>query len=247
MDKKEFQDTFSAVRASNSLRLEVMNMTKKKRSILPKLLIAAAIIALLCTTALASQAIIGSFTHGDLVEGGGENLGTLPPEHGPKDTYELYLDFEANPDAPENIETFYMIAPGEDFVLQEGHTDTWYDGEAPSRPSDFAVYRWQQEDADSWILFQQGITGRHDSDVPWQTVFVEEGQEPQVLETELGGVKGYLIEQYRELPTRVFLWTDGDYMFQLEVPGNFADDQIASLLKGMTAVADISPYITVAH
>ncbi len=242
MDKKTFYDTFSAVRASSSLRLEVMNMTKKKRSILPKILIAAAIAALLCTTALASQAIIRSFTHGDLVEGGSDNLGTFPPEHGLRDTYELYLDFEANPDAPKNIETFYMIFPGEGYILQEGHTDTWYYGDAPSEPSDFAVYYWQQ-DADNGIFFQQGITGRHDSDVPWQTVFVEEGREPQVLETELGGVKGYLIEQYRELHTRVFLWSDGDYMFHLEVPGDHTDAQIADLLQSMTAVADIAPYI----
>ncbi len=242
MDKKAFQETFSTVRASNSLRLEVMNMTTKKRSILPKILIAAAIIALLCTTALASQAIIRSFTHGDLVEGGSENLGTFPPQHGSRDTYELYLDFEGNQDAPEHIETFYMIAPEAGYTLREGHTDTWYYDEEPTGPSDFAVYRWQQGD-DRRIIFQQSVTGRHDSDVPWDVVYTEDGQEPQVTETALGGVEGYLIEQYREYHYRVFLWTNGDYMFRLEVPGDCTDEQIGDLIESMTAVDDVSPYI----
>ncbi len=94
MNTKKFKDTFSAVHASDALRLEVLQMCENEKKPIrlgTKILIVAAIVCLLATTALAAPAIINAIK-GGRTELNGEFGPQGKPDYlpGADMTYDMY-------------------------------------------------------------------------------------------------------------------------------------------------------------
>ncbi len=238
MDKKEFQKAFSVVRASDELRLEVLQTTQMKKrtgSLMRKVLIAAAIIALLATTALAAPTIINALKGGKAeFNSGNWYAPTGEPDEGPFDQYDLYLDIQVNKDAPKTLETYYMPDLGADFVLTDGYVFAHGLGQ----------YDWvrETENGKEYIFFQQSAGSNFDPDEPVWSVNVPSKQAPNAELVELGGVTGYLAKETG--PNRIhFFWSDGDYVFHIQIQADYSQEEIAQILQGVHAVEDIAPYI----
>ncbi|MBQ3215556.1 MAG: hypothetical protein IJB11_05495, partial [Oscillospiraceae bacterium] len=60
-------------------------------------------------------------------------------------------------------------------------------------------------------------------------------------------IEGYLVEEptlgnnYGE---RKFYWSDGDYLFCLQVPCDFTDAQLEEMVTSVQLVEDIKPYLS---
>ncbi len=237
MENKDFQAAFSAVRASNELRLEVSKSmkqenTRKTGGLLPKVLLVAAIISLLATTALAAPAIINA------IKGGRVGINTEIELNG-----DVFLDLELNPDAPDDVLIHYLPE------IPEGYEQTL------GYKSDMErTYLWATDEEGTnfmhpnEIQFMQWPGGlwneRKEQGIDWACwIVIPEGAEPEFKLTELGGKLGFLVESAYGYGARIFFWSDGDYVFKLEVPDEFTDEQLAELIESVHIVYNISPYI----
>ncbi len=249
MDKYEFQDAFSAVRASDTLRQEVINMTETKRKpirLTTKILIAAAIIALLATTAVAAPTVIAAIK-GSRTEYLHSNTGRQddwPNADQNDDTYNVYLNIELNPDAPDDVLVHYLPDIPAEYTQYHGFQ------------SDIErLYAWCTDENAGWdlvhedeIIFVQWPGGlfndRKEQGIDWICwITVPEGTKPVEKIVELGGISGYLVETTYGFGSRIFFWSDGDYVFKLEVPDEYTDQQLAALIESVHIVENIDPYI----
>ncbi len=235
MNVQEFKDTFDSVRASDRLRMEVMGMTDKKQinrfhNILPKLLLAAVLTALLATTVLAAPAILNALKDKEVHYEHGGWYSLISPDSGPLDRYGIYFDIEVSPDAPETIENYYLPELSGDFTLTSGG------GVAVS-----ASFSWQRGTEEHVAILQWPVL-RFDSAEPIDYQYVLEGQTPEGEMVSLGSVRGYLFQDSDKTDRR-FYWSDGSYLFLLIVPGEYTDAQIAQLVDSMHLVEDITPYL----
>ncbi len=248
MDKKKFQDAFSVVRASDALRLEVANKmqeNKKPARLTRKILIAAAVIALLVTTALAAPAVLDAINggHTELFRSGVGKPDDLPGGDKTYDGYNVHLDVTLNPDAPDDILVHYLPEVPEKYRQYAGfktEIERLYVWSASAEPRGF--------DSEDGIVFYQWPGGfwndRAEKGIDWAYwITVPEGEKPQERKVELGGVNGYLVESSYGYGSRIFWWSNGDYMFMLEVPDEYTDAQLAALVESVHEVEDIGPYI----
>ncbi len=243
MDKELFKVAFSVVKASDSLRLEVIQMTENKRKpagrILPKLLLAAVIVTLLTTTAFATAKILDALKGGETKFEGGAwyALTDTPSGSGPYDCYKLFLDVEINPDAPKKIETYYMP------VLDEGYMPALGE-DLDQKITQFAWTKGLRNWADSIYVFQEP-GGRIAPTRAKASIFVPAGEQPQAQHVTLGEINGYLVENHFDFDhgRRNFYWSDGDYLFTLWVPDEYSDEQLAALAESVRPVSDIEPYL----
>ncbi len=249
MDNKDFRDAFSVVRASDELRLEVFNMTtntgKRYNKTIRRVLIAAAIIALLATTALAAPEIVNAIRGGstEYSSGGHNKAEWMQNSDILYDSYEVYLELELEPDAPDDVLIHYL----------------------PEIPTGYDQYVGFQSDIErlyQWKKGEKGYYGNYADEIGftqwpgdfWNrraamgikrawTVMVPQGTKPVEKLVELGGVSGYLVESAAGQGSRLFFWSDGDYVFRLEVPDEYTDGQLAELIESVHVVENIDPYI----
>ncbi len=251
MDKKEFQAAFSVVQASQAFKEEVLEMTqnnpKSSVRLLPKLLLVAAIIALLTTTAFAAVAIVEA-RRGDAVKNGTiehegteaihvDNAELVETEYanGQYDLSMLYLDLEVNPDAPETLEDYYLPMLGGEYVQDSGYVYI-----------DHTSFHWTpgQENSGHGIAFSQQPCGVLDPDEAIEKIYYVSGTTPQTGFVTLGGVSGYLIRhEFIGVTRTTFYWSDGDYLFRICTTLALTDTQLAEIINSMVPVADIEPYL----
>ncbi len=241
MDKERFKAAFSVVQAPDTLRMEVCKMTpnsfKPVGRILPKLLLAAVIVALLTTTAFATAKI------SDALKGGKAELdgntwyaptGT-PNGEGPYDCYELYLDVEINPDAPLKIENYYMPVLDAEYVAYLG-------ADLDQKATQFAWTKGLRNWKDH-IMFLQMPGGTFDPDRAVASIFTPAGTDAEMQYITLGTVSGCLVEDTFLHARRHFYWSDGDYVFYMMVPAAYTDAQLTALVESVRYVPSIEPYL----
>ena len=239
MDKQLFRETFSAVHASNEVISEVLGMAKERkvkdfgRSGPRKILIAAAMVLLIATTVFAASAIHNAVVGGAL-KNKGVSFTLMNDSNEELNRYEVWLDVDMNEDAPKNIETYYMPVLADEYQQYFGYV-YWQSA---------AVYRWTYGE-ESWgndVRFWQTAGGAFYADqaIAWVYTLPEETLEAKMVE--LNGIQGYLVGDSFGYGSKSFFWSDGDYLFQLDVPDEYTNDYIASLLQSIVTVEDIEPY-----
>ena len=239
MDKQLFRETFSAVHASNEVISEVLGMAKERkvidfgRSGPRKILITAAMVLLIATTVFAASAIHNAVVGGSLKKEG-VSFTLMNDSNEELNRYEVWLDVDMNEDAPKNIETYYMPVLADEYQQYFGYV-YWQSA---------AVYRWTYGE-ESWgndVRFWQtaGSAFYADQAIAWVYTLPEETPEAKMVE--LNGIQGYLVGDSFGYGSKSFFWSDGDYLFQLDVPDEYTNDDIASLLQSIVTVEDIEPY-----
>ena len=239
MDKQLFRETFSAVHASNEVISEVLEMAKERKtndfghSGLRKILIAAVAVMLVVTTAFAASAIHNAVVGGAL-KNKGVSFTLMNDSNEELNRYEVWLDVDMNEDAPKNIETYYMPVLADEYQQYFGYV-YWQSA---------AVYKWTYGE-ESWgndVRFWQTAGGAFYADQAIAWVYTLPEETPEAKMVELNGIQGYLVGDSFGYGSKSFFWSDGDYLFQLDVPDEYTNDDIASLLQSIVTVEDIEPY-----
>lgn len=239
MDKRLFQETFSAVHASEAVISEVLEMTSERKtndfgcSVLRKILIAAVAVMLVATSVFAASAIHNALVGGSL-KSDGVSFTLMNDSNEGLNRYEVWLDVDMNENAPESIKTYYMPALADEYqqyfgyVYQQSATVyMWTDG----------IGRWENE-----VRFWQTAGGSFEVDKAIACVYMLPEETPEAKMVELNSIQGYLVGDSFGYGSKSFFWSDGDYLFQLDVPDEYTNDDIAELLQSIVAVEDIEPY-----
>lgn len=155
-------------------------------------------------------------------------------------SHEITLDVEFNEDAPRSIETYYMITdiPAEFSNQYLGHI---------MKDACMTQFGWIVPGTDRDIFFNQWA-GKYPAmeDVLRVNVTTAPGQTPVHGLRTFAGIQGYLVEEptlgdnYGE---REFYWSDGDYLFCLQVPWDYTDAQLENMVASVHPVEDITPYL----
>lgn len=239
MDNQLFRETFSAVHASNEVISEVLEMAKERKtkdfghSGPRKILIAAAMVLLIATTVFAASAIHNAVVGGSL-KNKGVSFTLMNDSNEELNRYEVWLDVDMNDNAPESIETYYMPVLADEYQQYFGYV-YWQSA---------AVYRWTYGE-ESWgndVRFWQTAGGAFYADQAIAWVYTLPEETPEAKMVELNGIQGYLVGDSFGYGSKSFFWSDGDYLFQLDVPDEYTNDDIASLLQSIVTVEDIEPY-----
>ena len=244
MNKQQLQGAISKIHASLRLTQEVCVMKTEKKTatrgkITKAVVIAAIIVAFAATTALAAPAIHRALTGGHIST---DRVFWVRPKElklGERylrgQTHNIYVDVQMNEDAPSFIEKFYMPILENDYEQQHGCV---YKDKAS------ATYTWTRG-ADNWrdrVRFYQTAGGTYDPEEVCCSVVTHPCCTPEAALVQLAGIQGYLVEKLGLYGARHFLWSDGDYLFHLEVPDEYTDADIEKILKSITVVEDILPY-----
>lgn len=242
MVNKDIQKAFSKIHAPKDMILEVLEMSVEKKTkrvgsnAVRVAVIAAVVIAMFTTTVVAA-----TWVHNALVNGSAQTdgeIGVTPTgaENQPATPwYDIRVDVDMNKDAPTSIEKFYLPA------LDDGYRQ--YFGFV-YKDRMIATYMWTNGE-NNWedeIRFWQYAGGTYDPQKIYASVKAEPGKTPETNLVQLGGIQGYLVEDASSYGTRIFLWSDGENLFVLQVPDEYTDDELAKLLQSVVLVDDILPY-----
>ncbi|MBE6923944.1 MAG: hypothetical protein E7466_01720 [Ruminococcaceae bacterium] len=207
-----------------------------------KMTLIAAVVAGLAITAVATPQIRNALKGGKLET---EDTVWLSPTNPIDGTsyemrhHEIRLDVEFNEDAPESIENYYIPPEIPDEYTQYlGHI---------MKDGMFTQFGWIVEGTDRDICFYQWAG----NSVPSEALVVDITTEPDAVPKHglrtINGIEGYLVEEptlgnnYGE---RKFYWSDGDYLFCLQVPCDFTDAQLEEMVTSVQLVEDIKPYLS---
>jgi hypothetical protein len=72
------------------------------------------------------------------------------------------------------------------------------------------------------------------------------GDQPITEMRTYGNIEGYYAQQnpVAELPgKKLFFWSDGSYLYRLELPYHYTDTQIADIIASVAPVSDINTYL----
>ena len=242
MDKQKFQETFSHIHASERLKTEVLQMKRKERRnarrILRGVLVAACLLALIAATIIAAPKLYKNRGHVVTDEG----LWATPTDaDGNSDVmhqHKVYLDFDLRQEAPKRITRFYLPQIPEDYVQYHGYL---------YKDNMLVQYRWKAPDSyENDIAFYQEAGGSVDLTECVDVVWTEPEKKPETNFSTLGSIDGYLIDSapVGELSGhRVFYWTDGDYLFRLEAPYSYTDEQLSALVESVQELSHVRPYL----
>lgn len=250
---------------------------------LGKLLLAAAIIAVLVGGAFAAPAIWNALTGVNAVQAGKAAVILNEDSVSARSGYlEITPQITANPDAPEQIETYYVPANAADWTPEQLYYST---EEAPTFIRDFCG-GWTLPDG-NWLILRQCTLGSYSPDAVFDTVnlgfddqytveqrdydsmnvqciVVPPSQAAQdMAQTDeanhlynvirvdrsncfFGGEAGVDLQKLTDSGRKKLYWSDGDYLFTLEVSYAMSDEMLADILNSLTPVQDVAPYVSLA-
>ncbi len=218
--------------------------TQRSKRIGWRVMLVAAIVAGLGVTAVAAP-ILRNAVKGGKLETKPQTVYTpTDPVTGQSQelhSYEITLEVEFDQDAPKSIETYYIVPDiPEEFNRQFlGHI---------MKDEVMTQFGWVESGTDRDICFNQWA-GRYDAmkDVLTVNVTTASGAVPKHGLRTFGGIQGYLVEEptlgenYGE---REFYWSDGAYLFRLQVPCDYTDAQLEAMVASVRPVEDITPYLS---
>ncbi len=249
-------DLISAIGGAADEDLEQSEVRRcgKRRRLLPKLLIAAAVAALLSTTVFAVPAIrnalFGVQTTQSFISG------IFLEENRPADVREgsmdVSLDVNLDPAAPAVLERCYVpmlpatqwepipleINQGASLVFEQG-----------------SLLQWKNEAGD-YVLFRQDASPDYHGDYAWDSVCTGFDAACSVTQEELAG---YTVQRIVVEPSSAerewvrgehpglqkLYWSDGFYIFSMEVNYSMSDAQLRAILESIQPVEDAAAYARV--
>ena len=153
--------------------------------------------------------------------------------------HEITLDVAFNEDAPKSIETYYITPEiPEEFKQYHGHI---------YKDAMCAQYGWIVEGTDRDIFFEQYAGGIVEPGDLVVSVYTRPGEVPKHGLKTIAGIQGYLIEKptiESDYGERIFCWSDGDYLFKLQVPCDYSDEELEEMVACVQPVEDITPYLS---
>lgn len=157
--------------------------------------------------------------------------------------YSLSFAFPADPTAPREIEDFYLPQVSENYEMLE--CLIWgYDRMCVSF---FAMWNVPDFNKSGIIYRQESIASEYCQPETFviKTSIMSNSQ-PEWIETTFGGAAGYYLPE-ADIGTerKLFCWSDGSYVYSLQVPYFFTDEQMHELVGSFRRVEDIRPYLTV--
>ena len=205
---------------------------------------------------------------------------------------EITPDVEVNPEAPEEIEQYYLPT----LCARWTPKTLYYTSDEAPRMKNSAFFAWTLP-GDDYVIFEQYPLAGYRGDRCFDTVPLGFGSDYALGELDCGGltvscitvppsasdervnlldgaeaylpagVRGYDPERplhdnfngvqfdadedgtasmyYRGL--RRLYWSDGDYLFVLEVNYGMEEAQLAQIVASVAAVPDVSPYVKLEH
>lgn len=215
---------------------------KKHRWLGWKVALVAAVVAGMAVTAVASPAIRNALFGGKMVSD--EALWNTPTDPADGSSYEVAqhhvtLEVELDQDAPKMIGTYYLPQTPEGMEQVAGHIL----GEPVGSVAQF----WWISDGTGDIHFMQKAGGSLRPEDLRESVSTLYGTVPKAEMRSFGGIEGYLIDVRPIgdglMGDRLFFWSDGQYLFRLEVPYGYTDVQLEEMVASVQPVEDIAPHL----
>ena len=217
-------------------------------------LLAAAAVTLLAAAALAVPAT-RDFLRGLVARPTFRSV-TVVERSGAAAVYEsyadVYLDVRMNRDAPAVIETYYVpMLP----AAQWEPIPLTVSGQQMAGFEKSTLLCWQGTDG-SYVYFRQYAVPEYTPEQPLASVCTGYNGVYTVEAAELGG---YTVQRIRVEPSAItdqgfcgehpgqqrLYWSNGSYIFDLEVSYSMTDEEIAEILESIRPVEDVTPYIAV--
>lgn len=210
--------------------------TMKHKHIIGKSLLIAAVIMGLAITAMAAPVIFNALK-GAKVEKDHTSWYTPTNSAGHSyevRQYEITLDVEMNENAPNTIDVFYL--PTVDDAVEQLY--------GFHNEKGLVQYGWMTRAG--YVYFQQIAGGVYDPETNKEYATAVPSDVPKAQLMQYADAQCYLIE---EKPVGDFdgmktvIWSDGDYLYRLEVTFNYTDQQIEKMVAGFKQVDNISDYL----
>ena len=248
-------DLISAIGAAAEQDLDHSErLVTHRRRVSTRVLLAAALIALLSLTAYAAPAIYNalfgvetrqSFVSRIFVEKG-------KPADVSESAIDIYLKVRMLPEAPSEIETFYVpMLPAEQWdpiPLQktEGSAVSFDNG---------VLLQWQNADGE-YVIFEQTAWPADPDGQFSDTLLTGFDASYSVSQTELGGctVQRIVVEPSEKEENGVYAahpglqklyWSDGLYIFSMEVNYSMPDARQTEILESIRPVGDPADYLVI--
>lgn len=241
--KKE--ELFEAIGQVDDRLLADADREKAHRKLGWKVMLVAAVVAGLAVTAGASPSIRNALFGGKVETDDRTWFSATDPSDGSSyamKSHEITLSVEMDEDAPESIQVYHIPQIPEGYKQIKGHV---HDYDAPNA---LAQFWWIAEGTDEDIFFSQVAGGSVTPQDLTEIVSTVPGDKVQAEMCTIAQIRGYLID-VRPIGDgfggdRIFFWSDGSYLFRLEMPYSFTDQQMEELVASVQPVEDIVPYLS---
>lgn len=153
-------------------------------------------------------------------------------------THEVRVEIELDKAAPEYIETFYIPE------IPEGYEQ--YRGALYNQGSLLHCVWKTPEDYGHDITYWQTSRYSYEPDGTVDIITTAPGEIPTAEMRAYGDIEGYYIQQkpVAEIPgSNLFFWSDGSYLYRLELPYDYTDTQIADIIASVAPVSDMDTYL----
>lgn len=236
---------FEAIGQLDESLLSGADMQKPHRRVGWKVMLVAAVVAGMAVTAVASPTIRSALFGGKVETDDRTWFSATDPSDGSSyamNSHEITLSVEMDEDAPESIQIYHIPQIPEGFTQIKGHLHG-YDA-----PNALAQFWWILEGTDEDIFFSQVAGGSVTPQDLTEIVATVPGDKVQAEMCTIAEIRGYLID-VRPIGDgiggdRIFFWSDGQYLFRLEVPYEYTDTQLEALVASVQPVEDIVPYLS---
>lgn len=239
------EQLFEAIGGLDEAMIAETETEKRGKRIGWRVALVAAIVAGLGITAVASPTIRNALLGGKMETDDRVWITNTDPADGSSyevNVHEITLEVEIDADAPKSIQTYYIPQIPENMNQIKGHIHS-YDA-----PNALTQFWWISEGKDYDIFFSQLAGGSLRPEDLKESVTTLSGTVPKTQLCTMAGIQGYLID-VKPIGDglngdRIFFWSDGDYLFRLEVPYGYTDAQLEEMVASVQPVEDITPYLS---
>ncbi len=202
----------------------------------------AAVVAGLALTAAAAPLIRNALKSAEVQSDESAYFMPTNPDNGESpqvQKHNVVLEVDILADAPARIQDYYVVSqvPAE-FEQYLGHV---------YKDQMLASFGWLDNETGRQIFFTQVAGNACQPEDYAVSIWTDPGEKPACGMCTLGEIQGCLMEQETigNLPgKRIFYWSDGEYLFYLEVPADYSDTQLEEIIASIQPVEDITPHLS---
>lgn len=213
----------------------------KRRTVGLRVALVAAIIAGLGLTAGAAPLIRNALKSGSVETNQLDAFTPTDPVSGNSyeiRTHDIRVEIELDEQAPETIETFYIPE------IPQGYEQ--YHGAVYNENSMLHCVWKTEAGYDQDITYWQIARHSYDPDEIVAAIATAPGGKPIAEMRSYAGIEGYYVQQdpVAELPgSRMFFWSDGSYLYRLELPYAYTDTQMEETITSLSQISQIDSYL----
>lgn len=214
---------------------------RKGRRLGVRVVLVAALLAGLGVSAVATPLIRNALKNGSLETNSLAAYTPTNPDNGHSyeiRTHEIRVEIALDETAPEYIETFYIPK------IPEGYPQHY--GGLYNQGSLLHCVWSMEGSCDQDITFWQTARYSYDPDEIVAIISTPPGDQPLAEMRTYADREGYYVQQkpVAELPGKhIFFWSDGSYLYRLELPCEYTDPQIEEIIASVATVSDINAYL----